>query len=313
MTVLYLPVLLLNSVRLLRYVKANEIDIVHINDLYNMVGVIIKMMFPKVRLVYHIRLLPTAYAGMLYPFWLRLVKKYADQIICVSQVGKKLLGSSLQLAVVSDAIDSSDIPARSGTTDRDGIINLLYLANYTKGKGQNHAIEAFARAVRMDSQLRLLFVGGDLGLKKNIEYRDSLAALAARENVADKIVFEGFASETAPFFNKADIFLNFSDSESFSLTCLEALMHGVAVISTDSGGPAELFEPGISGMLVPVGDVMAMAEAIVRLSTDQVLRERLAERGRQYASEKFDLAKSARQLEVIYLKLVQHESPVNPD
>ena len=55
--------------------------------------------------------------------------------------------------------------------------------------------------------------------------------------------------------------LNFSESESFSMTCLESLYYGTPLIATDSGGPAELFKHGESGHLVPNRDVQAMAKA----------------------------------------------------
>lgn len=301
----YVPILILNSLRLLALIRKSGIDVLHVNDLYNMAGVVIKKIFPRLKVVYHVRLLPSSYSGKLYRIWAALILKYADCVICVSQSVQNNFSASPKVTTISDAIDPAPGPSSRPVRRGDETVDILYLANYAPGKGHDDAIRAFAGALRQNSSLRLLMAGGDLGLKKNQKYLKSLMSLAARENVADKIRFMGFVRDTGSLFGNADIFLNFSRSESFSLTCLEALAHGVPVISTDSGGPAELFESGVSGILVPVGDVKAMTDAIVRVSSDRALRQQLGTRGRLHAQQKFSLRASAEQLRKVYFNVLQ--------
>lgn len=302
--IFYLPLLISNSLRLLRVIRKNKIDILHINDLYNLVGVLVKMISPKTKVIYHVRLLPSSYAGPLYRSWVFLIKRYADYAVFVSQTVKDKFGACNGFhATISDAIClDDDIPLKS--SPRKDQLQLLYLANYTQGKGHEDAIRAFSMALKENINLRLLFAGGDFGLRKNRLYKASLQRLAQHERVADRIVFDGFAERPATLFAGADMFLNFSRSESFSLTCLEALSHGVPVISTDSGGPAELLQSGISGILVPVGDVLAMSKAIVKLSTDHAYRTRLGANGKAYALGNRQLSKSANELKDVYLNLM---------
>ena len=110
--------------------------------------------------------------------------------------------------------------------------------------------------------LRLHFVGGDMGMVKNQEFRPELEAPQQAAGLAEAVHFDGFAADTEAAMKAHDIVLNFSEAESFSLTCLDALYYGVPLIATDCGGPAELFENGRSGLLVPNRNVPAMAEAI---------------------------------------------------
>lgn len=302
--IFYLPLLISNALRLLRVIRKNKIDILHINDLYNLVGVLVKMISPKTRVVYHVRLLPSSYAGPLYRIWVFLIKRYADYAVCVSQTVKDKFGGYNGFhAIISDAIDHDDVvPLRSSREKEQ--LQLLYLANYTQGKGHEDAIKAFALALKENINLRLWFAGGDFGRRRNRLYKASLQRLAQHEGVADRVVFDGFAERPAALFASADMFLNFSRSESFSLTCLEALSHGVPVISTDSGGPGELLQSGISGILVPVGDVLAMSKAIVMLSTDHAYRARLAVNGKAYALGNRQLSTSANALRGVYLNLL---------
>jgi glycosyltransferase involved in cell wall biosynthesis len=166
-------------------------------------------------------------------------------------------------------------------------VRLLYLSNYIRGKGQDLALDAFGQAYAQNSSLRLHFVGGDMGMAKNQEFRHELEAKTLAAGLQDVVQFDGFAANTEAAMKTHDIVLNFSEAESFSLTCLDALYYGVPLIASDCGGPAELFENGKSGLLVPNRDVSAMTAAIVRLAADEPLRRQFSQASRRFVREKF--------------------------
>jgi glycosyltransferase involved in cell wall biosynthesis len=172
-------------------------------------------------------------------------------------------------------------------TQVDGSVHLLYLSNYILGKGQDFALESFRLAYVQNKNLRLRFAGGDMGMPKNQEFRQRLATAAAKAGLQHVVSFEGFVTDVEAEVKAADVVLNFSESESFSLTCLDALYYGTPLIASDCGGPAELFEHNQSGLLVPNRDVQAMAAAIERLAASSKLRTRFVEAGRQYVRHKF--------------------------
>jgi glycosyltransferase involved in cell wall biosynthesis len=100
------------------------------------------------------------------------------------------------------------------------------------------------------------------------------------------------------------------------MTTLEALAYFTPAIVTDCGGPAEIIEDGISGKLVPVGNISAMAEAIVELANDPQRRQSFSINGRKQFEEKFNLEKQANKLAAVYNSLLsiatspqKHESP----
>lgn len=115
-----------------------------------------------------------------------------------------------------------------------------------------------------------------MGLPKNHRYHAQLMRRADELGVAQAVAFDGPISDIRKAFAQADIALNFSESESFSRTCLEALAAGVPLIATDCGGPAELFEHGKSGYLIPNRDVEVGKNAILLLASDSEMRRRFS-------------------------------------
>jgi glycosyltransferase involved in cell wall biosynthesis len=78
-----------------------------------------------------------------------------------------------------------------------------------------------------------------------------------------------------------------SEQESFGLTAIEALAMETPVVATRCGGPEEILVDGETGLLVPVKDPCALADAIVRLLMDPELARRMGKKGRIHISECF--------------------------
>lgn len=167
---------------------------------------------------------------------------------------------------------------------------MLFVGNYIHGKGQQEAISAFQLIADRFPAATLVFHGGDMGLDKNRDYLAGLRRQAAAGPGAERIIFGPFLSDLADVRGRAGIALNFSHSESFSLTCLEASASGLPVIATRCGGPEEIIEHGVTGILVPVGDVPVMAEAMETLLGDGERAARMGEAGGEVVAQRFSAA-----------------------
>lgn len=300
---LYLPVLIWNSIKILRFLKKNQISIVHVNDIYNMCGVLIKILSPSTRLVYHVRLLPDSYVSTAFPFFARLVVRYSDKVICNSYTTKKGLGlASEKIEVIYNPLGQDEkLPSKK--IDSAEAVTLLHLANFTPGKGHELALEVFALAYKTNSSLRLILAGGTLGIVKNEAFKNSLERKARALGVKSAVTFRGFQENVEATIKEADIVLNFSTSESFSRVILEALYYGTPVIATNSGGPSEIIVNEKTGMLLPVGDVQGLAKAIITLSPDVQLRRNFSQAGREHVIRKFDARLIADQMESVYFNI----------
>lgn len=298
---LYFPQLLINAYNLLALCSKHNAVLVHVNDFYNLIGVLAKVIGGDFYLINHVRFMPNRFPKSLVDVWLKLNLRYSSAVICVSKAVKVHLPEHYKIKVIYDAI-GEDLPIVEKPKKKTDIVTLLYLSHYIEGKGQDLAIKAFFEAYKLNPNLRLKFVGGDMGLLKNKMYKDYLIREAHYLGLEEVIIFDGPTKNIATELSVADIFLNFSESESFSRTCLEALTFGVPLIVSDSGGPAELFEHGKSGWLVPNRDLEAMKTAILTLSNDNVLRERFGINGKVYVKSKFSVQTTIMKLESLYMK-----------
>ncbi|MDB5234314.1 MAG: hypothetical protein JWR44_1307 [Hymenobacter sp.] len=292
----YVPMLLLNGWRLRRLARQERAAAVHLNDFYNLTGYVARWLsLGRLPVLTHVRFLPQVLPQVFARPWRWLAEHAAQQVICVSDAVRRYFAPGHnRVRTVYDPL-----PARGEQHEAYVVapaegrpLRLLYLSNYIRGKGQNFALEAFRHAYARNAGLSLHFVGGDMGMAKNQEFRQELEAATQAAGLAGAVHFDGFAADTEAAMKAHDIVLNFSEAESFSLTCLDALYYGVPLIATDCGGPAELFESGKSGLLVPNREVAAMAEAILQLAGDEMMRRQFSVASRLFVREKFAPART---------------------
>ncbi|HEY2071537.1 MAG TPA: glycosyltransferase [Rhizomicrobium sp.] len=120
--------------------------------------------------------------------------------------------------------------------------------------------------------------------------RPALEQQVVRRRLAGLVGFTGWVEDIAPVLRGADLFAFPSLREGFPLALLEALAHGLPVVSSRIDGPKEFLVEGDSGLLVPPRDPVALADALGRLIGSEGLRRKLARNGRRLveASNSFE-------------------------
>lgn len=161
---------------------------------------------------------------------------------------------------------------------------ILTVGTLKSQKNHGLLLHAFS-AIRRWPNATLTIVGdGPLRLE--------LQQLAARLGISARVNFAGFHVNPNPFYASADLFVLSSDYEGFANVIVEALAHGVPVVSTDCpSGPSEILHQGRYGRLVPVGDAEALTCAMESaLSSEHdpgVLRRRAEDFAPHIAAQKY--------------------------
>lgn len=289
----YFPRLIANTVRLNRLVKKEGIGIVHVNDLYNMVGAALRGINRHVRVIYHVRLLRSSYVGPLYGTFLWFIERTADAIVCCSMTVARDVG---ERRIPVHVIYDSEVfePGEMFTpVTRDPLRNVLYLGNILPGKGQDLGLRALSAARSAGLDLKMRFVGRVDGGEVAAAFKSRLDNLIEELDLTDHVEFVGFRSDVSAEFAWADLVLNLSESESFSMVCLEAMKAGVPIIASDCGGPGEIIVHMQSGWLVPINDAQATAKAIVSITDQPDLRRSFIYNGKLQAIDKFGVENNA--------------------
>jgi len=197
----------------------------------------------------------------------------ADQVIAIS--------SAVRAALVTGGVSDSRlylIPSGTAVGPRltppfatDAQSRpLLAVGALTPEKGHDVLLAAFARLRPEYPALRLRIVGEGSG-------RAQLERLARKLDCATAVEFPGQREPIQPEMAAAAMLIQPSRREALGTAVLEAMVAGVPVIASRTGGLVELLEPD-AGLLVPVGDIAALAAAIRRLLADAELAERLVHR-----------------------------------
>jgi glycosyltransferase involved in cell wall biosynthesis len=140
-------------------------------------------------------------------------------------------------------------------------------------KGQDLFLRAFARAFPTGHEHAVL-VGGALFGEDN--YADELPRLAGRLGIADRVEFRGHRRDVWTELSRLDVLVHSSVTpEPFGQVILEGMAAGVPVIAAGAGGPAEILEHTVTGILYEPSDEAALAESMLLLA-DGYLRERLS-------------------------------------
>jgi glycosyltransferase involved in cell wall biosynthesis len=154
-------------------------------------------------------------------------------------------------------------------------------------------IRAFAQFVRANRVDAKLVIVGDGPLRRQ------LRECAAREGIADRVVWPGFRKDIAAVMSAFDVFALTSSFEGFGLVLIEAMAAGAPIVATRVSAIPEVVVDGETGLLAESGSVEGVAAALSRL-TDASLRRCLGQAGYERVRTQFTLERMWQATDAIY-------------
>jgi glycosyltransferase involved in cell wall biosynthesis len=216
-----------------------------------------------------------------------------------------------KLRLMRTVVPDGDIIPR--TAPADGAWRIVQAARLVPKKGLRTALRAFAAFARTHPRATFVIAGEG-------PQEQELRALAAELGVAGQVNFAGFLDQPAlrKLFAESDIFLHPSetaggDVEGVPNALLEAMATGLPVVSTRHGGIPEVVEHGVSGLLVPEGDVAAVADCLRRIAADASVRDGLATRGAAAVRDQFSAARQIAVIEQLYADAISAHNIREPN
>lgn len=154
-------------------------------------------------------------------------------------------------------------------------------------KGQWIVIDAIEKLIKRGIDARALIIGHAM----SEEYLSTLQKDIVMRGLKDRIVYTGFTREAQAMMQLCDVMVLATENETFGLVLIEAMMCGVCVVASDSGGPLEIIDDGVNGLLFKTFDAEDLADKLNLLQHNFELRMKYALKGKQKALDVFESQK----------------------
>jgi glycosyltransferase involved in cell wall biosynthesis len=201
----------------------------------------------------------------------------ADDLVQVLRLPRSLVRVVYNPIVDESLLDQAEQPLAHPWFE-DGVPVVLAAGRLITQKDYPTLLEAFGQ-VRRSRPARLMILGEGV-------LRPALEALVKEMGMEQDVQLPGFVINPFPYMKRCTVFVLSSKFEGLPGVLIQAMACGAPVISTDCpSGPAEIIEPGRSGLLVPVGNADSLAREIEHLLADPQRRETLAREGQRRAHD----------------------------
>jgi glycosyltransferase involved in cell wall biosynthesis len=294
-----------------RLIKREKFDIVHGHSskagfLGRMAA---KLAYPKAKTVFTPHGI-SAKANHWFLWLEKLAGAFTDTIIAVSESERRelinyRLVSPGQITVVNNGVN---LPCETGVdpvirqqfgVPQDAIL-IGTCGRVAMPKDPDTFIQAGLITLRRHSNCFFLWIGsGEMLTWARSEVR--------RLGVADRMLFVGYRTDVEMALRSCDIFLFTSLAESFGYATAEAMALSLPVVATHTTGTTDLVVPKLTGILAPVGDPVAISDALEELINSPPMRLFMGTNGRARIGADFSVSAMVRDTEVQYQRLLRPE------
>lgn len=306
----YQPYELALSSKLVDTIKLHDIDLLHVHYAipHAYAGYMTKKMLEEEGI--YVPMITTLHGTDItlvgkHPFYKPAVTFSINQSDIVTSVSENLRQRTMEffdikkeIEVVPNFIDKNkystsftDCQRSLMATDDEKIVT--HISNFRKVKRIPDVIRIFNH-IQHQIPAKLIMVGEGPEKEGAERLCDSLG-------ISDRVIFLGNSNEIDRILCFSDLFLLPSESESFGLAALEAMINKVPVISSNTGGIPEVNIEGVTGFLSDVGDVEGMAENALKILGDDTVLEKF-KRNAVSSAERFDILKVLPLYESLYEK-----------
>jgi glycosyltransferase involved in cell wall biosynthesis len=303
-----------HQLALWRELRRHQPNVVHANDLRDFVMIAPAAFALRRPVVVHVR------GEMRMRHWHQLVLALARANVHVSHslAARHLARCHPKVArriarrghVVNNGIDLGAVRAHAAAADRTELraklglrpeeVAILSVGAFHPGKGQLELVRDVLPQVAASAPAARLLLAGGLAretLDETHEYSRAVGEAAAR--AGGRVALLGYRLDVYDLLVASDIAALASSSEGLARFLIESAAFGRPAVAFDSVG-GDVVDHRASGVLVPFGDYLAFADALVELALDRRLRTTLGEGARQRAVDRFDTRVVVPQMEVVF-------------
>jgi glycosyltransferase involved in cell wall biosynthesis len=283
------PKVIFSAFRLAGIVRAEKIDIIHAHSRVSQVAAFFASLLTRVPYVTTCHGYFKMRSRKVFDTWGRLVIAISDAV--KSHLKYDLGVDSDRIRLIYSGVDIDKFDRHYSAAQKDEIKRDLGLKDapvignigrLSQVKGQRFLVQAMAEIINRRTDIQCLILGDG-------DERFALENLARSLNIKDHIYFISSTIDTSRLLAIMDVFVFPSIKEGLGIALLEAMAAGKACVASDIGGISDIMKEPSCGMLVAVGDTMAIAESVMTIFNNKTLRQTMGGNARRLVSEKFSL------------------------
>ncbi len=291
------------AMQLARFVREHEIEIVHAHVARDYPLAALATGRSKARLVLT--------RHVLFPMNRihKLTLRRTARVIAVSTaVADSLSAQSIfdrdRITVIHNGIDVDRFArGRELVAQRAAGFRVGSVGHLAPIKGFDDFIRAAEIVCRVRDDVEFVIVGEDKSERG--ENRREVVQLIDRLKLRDRVRLLGWVDDVASVLPTFDLFVSSARAEPFGLSIIEAMAADVPVIATASEGAREIIQSGETGIIVPVGDAAAIANAVLQLMDNANERGRLSRNAQIAAQNRFSLQRMVDETERVYAEVAR--------
>ena len=294
-------------IRLGRIILKEKVDIVHVNNgMSNLEPVIAAILLGRKYIVH--------YHGVERPgFVQRLFRNHVHKYIVISEYVAEALSEygflRERMAVIpnpyqeSHALSkqSSELRAQYGIEQEDKVFAIV--GRIVRWKGHVEFLNAAFIILQAVPDAKALIIGdfSDGG----IAYQNQIQKMIDDSGFGDRVIMTGYVKDVGSMYDIVDVCVHTSiEPEPFGLVIIEAMANGIPVIASDLGAPKEIITDGINGYIVNPDSPQKIADSVIRLFSNDELREKIASSARQHVRQHYNEKDYAHAVENIYAEVL---------
>lgn len=226
------------------------------------------------------------------------INRLADFVTILTQYDFEFIGNRLKNKIIIPNPLTFEI--ERGDIIREQVVIAAGSIDRWHGKGFDSLIKIWGNISPTFPDWKLQIAGG--GSDESFDY---LKSIAEQNNVLETVELLGFQSHLDKLFQQKAIFILSSRYEGFGMVITEAMSQGCTVVSFDCiAGPREIITDNVSGLLVEDQNMEEMEKVLIKLMSDEALRDKLSEGGLKEA-EKFSVDKIVDKWEELFEKAIK--------
>jgi glycosyltransferase involved in cell wall biosynthesis len=253
------------SFKIAKIIKKYRVDLVHANSVgASLVNSLLPSLITKTKLVW------TCHGWWEKPYGMRakVLNFFVDKVFAVSNYVKSYIDfpkSKVKTTYLGlDLKKFGEKKQDQSVLRSNGKRTVGMIGRYQPVKGQHLFVEVAEKILEIPEYKDTVFVLiGDVNFSKEYNsYKESVLDKINNSKFKESFILKGFEKNIESYYNEFDVLVVPSEFESFSMVTLEGIAKGLLVVATNKGGPAEIIEDEISGLLFESGNAEDLFEKI---------------------------------------------------